>query len=211
MEQTMTDPVRSSARWGTLTMLTVFLLTGCAQGEQSGPGAGVASSASTPESGPDPALAGVQPLSEAPVQELREHAVRRATSVTETQGGTWTAEGSEEPVDVYALLQETLPQSCTSADQSGEEISGHQFDVVLSSTLQQESAEETLRRFEDALTSAGYTPAEGNGVGPAESVVANGQSSEQGRLTLRRSEEHLRLQLRTACSSHPSVQNAATA
>lgn len=82
---------------------------------------------------------------------------------------------------------------------------GGMYSVVALTEVPDEDAELTLERFEDALESAGYQLVEGNGVGPADSVVANGQSG-QGRVTLTRKPEDLRIQLRTACSTDPSLE-----
>lgn len=76
--------------------------------------------------------------------------------------------------------------------------------MVAPAAVPDESPEETLERFESSLLAAGYEPLAGNGVTASGSVVANGQSYE-GRVTLTRTPEDVRFQLRTACSTDPSV------
>lgn len=77
--------------------------------------------------------------------------------------------------------------------------------MVALAAVPDESPEETLERFESSLLAAGYEPLAGDGVTASGSVVANGRPYE-GRVTLTRKSEDVRFQLRTACSTVPSVE-----
>lgn len=83
------------------------------------------------------------------------------------------------------------------------------YSVVAVTEPPDEEAGQTLERFEEVLESSGYQAVEGNGVGPDERVVANGEAT-QGRVTLSRSAEEMSIQLRTACSTDPSLEQSGT-
>lgn len=168
------------------------------------PGAGSATIRREP---PDAALGGVQPHATEPADALMGSAVSKTEDLMQHLGGNWDFPNGAGPFDPERVRSGSSPQPCTTPAADGRLAEGGLYSVVITSAAPDEPAEETLNRFESALRAAGYEALQGNGTGPGDAdALANGQSAE-GRVTLtRRSSGALTLQLRTACSTDPSLQ-----
>ena len=190
----------------------VLLLTGCAaDGAEDPTGSGEARGMPAPdlrgahEHRQNAALGGVQPHSSEPAVVVMESAVANTDALMQHLGGRWDFPNEAGPFDAERVRAESNPQTCTTSAGNGPLTDGGMYLVGVTSVAPDESAEETLERFEAALRAVGYETLEGNGTGPGEAeALANGQSAE-GRVTLTRSAGNLSIQLRTACSTDPSL------
>lgn len=132
-------------------------------------------------------------------------AVENTDALMAELGGDWSFLSGDGPYETERVRAESSPQPCAIRSGDSGTTGGGMYSVVAVTGAPDENAGQSLERFEDALESAGYQLVEGNGVGAAGNVVANGESA-QGRVTLTRNPEDLRIQLRTACSTDPSMQ-----
>jgi hypothetical protein len=188
----------------------VLILTGCATGgTPTGPGETTGTEEPAPpqsdEHVQDAELGGAQPYSTDTADALMDSAVTNSEALMQHLGGPWDFPNGAGSFDAGRLRAESNPQPCTTQARDGGLTDGRLYSVVATSVAPDESAGETLERFEAALSAARYEVLEGNGTGTGQdSALANGQSAE-GRVTLTRSSGNLTIQLRTACSTDPSL------
>jgi hypothetical protein len=202
---------------GAVLCTAALLMSGCASGGageptgSAGPGSATGTREPVPQQSggnlPDAALGGVQPHATEPADALMDSAVSKTEDLMQHLGGNWDFPNGAGPFDPERVRSGSSPQPCTTPAADGQLAEGGLYSVVITSAAPDEPAEETLNRFESALRATGYEALQGNGTGPGDAdALANGQSAE-GRVTLTRgSSGALALQLRTACSTDPSLQ-----
>ncbi|MCT2089264.1 hypothetical protein M3D92_08160 [Micrococcus terreus] len=96
------------------------------------------------------------------------------------------------------------PQTCTTQNEDEDLVRGKDYSVVVMTEVPDEAPAATRNRLEQALESTGYEIVH-SAVPRDDQAVATGRSAE-GTVHISRKPGDLRIQLRTACSTHASLQ-----
>lgn len=108
------------------------------------------------------------------------------------------------PYDAELVRSASHPQTCTTQNEDEDLVRGMDYSVVVMTEVPDEAPEATRNRLEQALESTGYEIVH-SAVPRDDQAVATGRSAE-GTVHVSRKPEDLRIQLRTACSTHASLQ-----
>lgn len=148
-------------------------------------------------------MGGIQPSSTGTADQLMDSAVSHTDGLMERLGGEWTFLDGQ-PDDAELVRSASHPQTCTTQNEDEDLVRGKDYSVVVMTEVPDEAPAATRNRLEQALESTGYEIVH-SAVPRDDQAVATGRSAE-GTVHISRKPGDLRIQLRTACSTHASLQ-----